>query len=656
MKDSAALVACCLAMASHAALSHAASLEKQNPYLCRDRAGTGFDVGAQQITLRDVENEIRELSGSTECSDAGSSGAPAAHFRLACLYTTKAEIYKRQGNYEAAACYSQAIVADPTEPAYELFYADYLRNFRGTGVPLQNLQVLGSPLIPEAQKHYVSAQAKLDQLASTGGSRCQQIKGLDRRAAPDACALPPDEVQYKGYPVDLYIQDTYRNIQRGLADLYQRDGLALTPWDGNTSGTVSPLLFFGSSNEFAQATTEFGSVDDTRSFTSEAQFSASPVRLGRLSQNQRQSIARDWLQVQTVNRLRLRNGDWPSVDAFFAYEHGDNQQIENFFQPTKTNDVDLTSFGVSLEHPFSVAPLGDFSVGAGYTRVYREGIVEFRPDKTETIDAYSVRAAASRFLGPDKLTLNGDFTYQDIEPNSVVAGGNNSGDHNRFIYGLTLSLLAPYLLPGPISGKQSDPYAQLYETNGVKFFTGFAHDFEAFGTADLEKNDYFVGASLLGWQPLGKEVFPFGVLSPPKFDITLQPTIFTADISDGDDEHNAQYRTSLSFVYTLLDEDRGVTTDVVGIDGEPRVVKRPRPLSNIDVAFLQVALPFRHDVALSGTSAYENVRVGIELDSKLTSYALGGTTFLASVGYDYQNFYQIDKDLNLFFVRLSMGF
>lgn len=633
---------------------------KPNPFTCRDNAGN-LD------TLPEIRQEVSDLSCSND------KATTLDKYRLACRYATKAEVYKREGNYAAEACYKKAIEADPGEPAYELFYADYLRNYRGTGVPLQGLSEPGSPLIPQAQQHYVAAQKKLHALATKkGGGRCDEVKTLETRDKAAAC--PASEgVRYKGTAFDLYIQDTYRSIQRGLANLYQRDGIALTPWTSNVDGVVDPLVFFSTSNEFGRSTNDFGSVDDVRSFSSEAQFAGSPKRNRSLSKKERQSIARDWLQAQTVNRIRIRPGseNLPSFDAFFSYQHADDQQVKDFYDPTHTTDVSLHALGAALEQSFNLAPLGDLTIGAGYTRTEREGIVEFRPAKSETIDEFTVAAAASRYVGSDRITLSGRFTYQDIDPDSVVAGGANDGDHDRLIYGASLSYLAPYLVRVLPSAEQQDPFARLYRTEGVKFFAGFAHDVEAFGDIDIEKDDYFIGASILGWTPFGKNVAPFGVLSPPKFDVTVQPTIFTAETSgdnetdDDNDENNAQYRTNVVVVYTLFDEEREVREACTGHDKQEEDcpvhdkqhwIERPRPVSGLDLASLKLAVPFRHDVAMNGTSAFENVRIGVALDAKLTSYGLGGTTILASAGYDYQNFYNIDKELYLFFVRISFGF
>ncbi len=65
-------------------------------------------------------------------------------------YLLIAELMKRVGDLRADEYYQKAIAADGTEPAYELFYADYLRNFRGPG----------RPLFPDAEKHFVNWHQK----------------------------------------------------------------------------------------------------------------------------------------------------------------------------------------------------------------------------------------------------------------------------------------------------------------------------------------------------------------------------------------------------------------------------------------------------------------------------------------------------------------
>src|SRR6266496_5000715 len=62
----------------------------------------------------------------------------------ATLYFCLAERMKRVGDYRAEEFYEKAIQADDKNPDYELFYADYLRNFRGAE----------APLFPQAEEHY----------------------------------------------------------------------------------------------------------------------------------------------------------------------------------------------------------------------------------------------------------------------------------------------------------------------------------------------------------------------------------------------------------------------------------------------------------------------------------------------------------------------
>ena len=70
-------------------------------------------------------------------------------------FVLTAELMKQIGDYRAQDYYEKAIKADEAEPGYELFYADYLRNFRGPS----------RPLFPEAERHYFEALRKYLKLA-----------------------------------------------------------------------------------------------------------------------------------------------------------------------------------------------------------------------------------------------------------------------------------------------------------------------------------------------------------------------------------------------------------------------------------------------------------------------------------------------------------
>ena len=52
---------------------------------------------------------------------------------------------------------------------------------------------------------------------------------------------------------------------------------------------------------------------------------------------------------------------------------------------------------------------------------------------------------------------------------------------------------------------------------------------------------------------------------------------------------------------------------------------------------------------------YENVRVGAEIWAKFFGTGFGGPAFLATLGYDYQYFYNIKKAFNEVHLNLRMG-
>src|ERR1041385_6923303 len=173
-------------------------------------------------------------------------------------YLLIAELMKRVGDLRANEYYQKAIAVDGTEPAYELFYTDYLRNFRGPG----------RPLFPDAEKHYRLAQKKL--------------RRIDKQRPWD--------------PI------TDQRVERGLVALYQEDGLPFVNW--HQKDIARPLLFFSSINRFAQLTGDFDNVDDVRAFTSEALLTSSRLKVRRASEvNARTSSTLSKSPVSWAKRL-----------------------------------------------------------------------------------------------------------------------------------------------------------------------------------------------------------------------------------------------------------------------------------------------------------------------------------------------------------------
>src|SRR5205823_5984520 len=114
------------------------------------------------------------------------------------------EMMKRVGDFRAEEFYLRA-TRNSSDPAYELFLADYYRNFRGPQ----------RPLFPDAEKHYFAALEKL------------KLRGKNN---------PP--------PWD---KETEGRIERGLVALYQEDGVPFilnSNTDSHTPRFARPVISF----------------------------------------------------------------------------------------------------------------------------------------------------------------------------------------------------------------------------------------------------------------------------------------------------------------------------------------------------------------------------------------------------------------------------
>ena len=354
-------------------------------------------------------------------------------------YLLIAELMKRLGDLRADEYYRKAIAADDTEPSYELFYADYLRNFRGPG----------RPLFPDAEKRYLRAQKKLRQ--------------IDKQRP--------------------WHQVTGQRLERGLVALYQEDGIPII--NLHQEDIARPLLFFSSINRFAQFTGDFDNVDDVRAFTSEALLASSRLTQS-LSDDVLRRIIRVKQQGETLNRFRFRYKAFPVVDVSYKYRKIERGQITNFFEPNAFNHIRLNEYSVSIEKPLAVSPYFDLLLRGSYKRAKREGLIEFLPDGTENINEYEGRAALSRFFGPDKSIFETVYVFQDIDQ-AVSSPIRRS----RRIVGakFTYELLRFSL---------DSTYRKRFETRGIHFFAGMLDDRERFGATQLIKNDYFAGSSIRG--------------------------------------------------------------------------------------------------------------------------------------------------------------
>lgn len=511
-------------------------------------------------------------------------------------FCTVAELYKRLGDGRAQEYYERAIGADSEEPAYELFFGDYLRLYHGAAQ---------RPLFPEAEKHLIAGQAKLERLQRQ-----------------------PDQRRY-------WNATTADRLRRSLTALYERDGFQLAKRassDGSDEGVRRPWLFFSTGARSERSTDDVDRTSDVRDLTAAALFSQNSLpgpsgRLGRpLTPEELMGLARIETPVEAEGNLRVRYGSAPVLDVFMTGRRTGDAEVTNFFKPDEFNTLKLIDFGARVEKPFGITETTDALVRFAYRRINREGLIEFQPNAEERLDQYELFGALSQYLGPDRINLSYTYVRQNIYPEPL-----DLAIRDRELMGgtLTYQLFRPLPLPGrtPNTG-----LGRHFESRGVDLFTGIFNDKERFPStpADvfIRRRDYYIGIAARG---IGR------------IDATLQPTWFTSRVSNDRSQNNSQLRTAGSVLIRLLDEERTA--------GIPK-----QRFMGMPVAFMQVVIPFHWDSARGGLDVFQSRRIGAELWTKFLSEGQIGVTILAVIGYSRQWFPALGKDFNLARVGLSVGF
>jgi len=429
------------------------------------------------------------------------------------------------------------------------------------------------------------------------------------------------------------VPDNFESLlARAFADLYQRDGLALIapPRKHSCSGAPESRvsLFESAGARAARTDVDLDRQAQIRDLTAGLMLAQSRSPLNLPGAITPVSFLRANIRTVTplagIDRFRLRAGGAPAIDAFGVGQDSGNAQITSFVfdpnQPGKLayNPVKLAEYGFALDEPFSIFNAVDASIGITYRRVRRWGVIEYIPRGPEDINQIDVHAALSRFVGPDKVTAEFTFVNQGIMPRT--AGGLA---RDRQLYGGTLT----YQI-----FRFASAYARQFQnTRGIDVSFGVLHDLENYpftgGVTAVKRRDYFAGATVRSFH---------------KFDFNIQPTWFTSDVSTGASQYNAQYETAGYALYRIVDEER-----TGGL---------PPAWHGIRLGFLNLALPFHHDLARKGSTAFENYKVGAELSAKWFTTARRGVTFLGSARYDVQNFYNLDRTVNIVTGSLTMGF
>lgn len=420
---------------------------------------------------------------------------------------------------------------------------------------------------------------------------------------------------------------------RGLLLVYQQDGLVLLPWKLPRGRTTSPfpsiaVMVAGrvafDTNHTPVDPSSPAQVDDARRFTSEAMFAASRFRKARpLAIEELQAIARAPLRTEIMARGRLRS--WPvgALDLWYRQSRIDGGEITSYQQPAAMNDVAVSELGAGVSRALDLAPAFDLLVAADYRRVHRVGTVESAPMQAQDIDVFSLRPAIARFLGPDKLSLSATATVLAIP--DVAGGVVAERARGRIILSFDVDHAVNRLR------------FPLLSLSAWHMFAGAAQDEETFGTRVVRRRDAYAGLQLPGLR---------------RWDITVQASMFfgAVDVSPPDpaqaggtdpEQNHAQYRTTLVLVRRLIDEDARPARS-----GEPR---------GIWPSLLNAVVTLRHDLAIDGPAAYENLRAGVDLWAKLFLTGLRDTAVLLSAGYDNQYFYNLGKDLHVVHLDVRMG-
>jgi hypothetical protein len=364
-----------------------------------------------------------------------------------------AELMKQVGDYRAEDYFAHAISSASEEAAYELFYADYLRNFRGPG----------RPLFEEAENHYFAALRKL----------------------------------HRQRPPSSWSEAVRQRVLRGLVALYQEDGTPLA-WRQDIAPRA-PFLFFSSTFRAARSTSDLDEIHDVRDFTAEALFAESATRLHRaLTDEELRGLIRRKEPAAYRERLRFRVEE-ATFDISYERRAIENAQVTSFLLPDNFNRVQVDDLGLGFTVTLDAAP--DFD-GLYFRQAVRgarrQGLIELRPRAAERVLQTETELAFSGFPGSNKTNFSLIYVGQDIKPQIA-----NPPRRDRSIFAARLD----YQILRPIRWLR-DPLRDRFATRGWHLFGGFAVDQERFGTVLVKRDDVFVGTALNGLGPFDVTLQP----------------------------------------------------------------------------------------------------------------------------------------------------
>lgn len=629
----------CAALLSSSVAEAAERGPEINPYECLGR----YEAATGNRSMSQVRAELnKRMSPLFEGPEPQTVRAMKA-----CVV---AMLKSRLGDTDAGEYYEMAVENDPEEPGYEFWYGRYYSGFRGArGV-----------VVESAEDHFYAALKKLDAKRAAG--------------------------KYREY--HAVVEEWTR---KQLMYSYQEDGVHFLPWakaypQHGYAGRNVPSVALSAQFQVSKDTRDFFRNNEMRLFTGEMMFAASSYRQFNLDKGQMYALARAPLRYRGDVRVRVRHNAIGAFDFSAAYEKTQEGQVNSYYlvpgstdttSPPYMNDQDLRrrglplftspnlrELGVGYERVFPLFPIMDFKLKGGVKYIDRQGVIEFQEFEHEKFLAYEARPSFSRFLGPDKLTLDLVWVYMDVS--EVPFGVKSEAARDKYIRAANIeyAIYRPFVLPAFRPGGLGMVRAP---TRGWYWNLGGADDSDVYGTRTVKRRDAYLGTRFEG---------------AGNWDVQLQGTYSTSDIDaldagtgsvgavTGSPMKSTSFRTSGYLQYRVINPDA-----IPGVNG-----------SVIAPDMLHIVTPFSWDKGLSGScinttvnpntglpmnlglpwdtaytsqaecyKTYENVRVGAELWTKFYGTGFGGPAFLTTVGYDYQYFYQLKKAVHNVHMSVRMG-
>ncbi len=588
------LIVCTFLICTSSSLALAA--ERIDPYAC-----AWFTAKVPQAEFK-AEIERRLVTPPAEDS-------PEYPYRLCII----AELMKRVGDPRAASYYEQAIALHPEEPALELIYGEYLQWLRG---------VRNGGLVMEAKERYRRAQEKI-----------ANLKAQERWGARNDARTSDD-------------------LKKSLFYLNRANGIGLS------FGSQDPFVFFSTITEVRNDTVAFDyQWVDSRDLNGEALFAQSVI--GRmLSNRELKDLARQKFGVVTSNRLRFQLGELRAVDLTYRYLRFDNTKIPDFNNPTQfVNDVGH-ELGIGISNDFRLPNGFDLFVKAaaewsrrttpaltfnaqkedvqrydaiiGLSRLIGEGKIvgEFQFTHQnwdpgfnwDDINSYKGSLLyQSRLFGPNRLTLNGYFVFQDVDPSQSFPDNDNQ---RAIVTQATYAFAVPDILFGN----------NIHEG---EVFGGFIEEKTLIASGnEVKRKEFFAGMAL-------RRIELAPGLNP--FDVTYRSSYYESDVKFDSSQAHTQWRNLLTFGYRLVEN--------------PQVQWLPDRGSAIQPALLNLEVPIRHDGSVEGLREFANYRVGLQLKGDfIFTRTPVPFPFYGTLGYAFERMYHLGENFHVFLFRLGTGF